>query len=62
MINILGVREEEKSKAQLGIVRKAIKEEICTANRHANWRYAVIIRDARNIERIKIAYRDEAKL
>jgi hypothetical protein len=59
---MLGVQEEERSKAQLGVVRKAIKEEIRTMDRHANWRYAIVIRDARNMERIKIAYRDEAEL
>ena len=57
-----GVGEEERSKAQLGEVRKAIKEEIRTVDRHVDWRYAAVIRDARNTERIKIACRDKAEL
>ena len=54
--------EEERSKAQPGVVRKAIEEEIRTGDGHVNWRYAAVIRDARNTERIKIACRDEAEL
>jgi hypothetical protein len=61
-IDISGVGEEERSKAQLGAVRKAIEEEIRTMDRHANWRCATMIRDARNIERIRIACRDEPEL
>ena len=61
-IDISGVGEEEKSKAQPGIVRKAIEEEIRTADGHPNWRCAAVIRDPRNTERIKIACRDEAEL
>ena len=61
-INVSGVGEEERSKAQPGVVRKAIEEEIRTVDGHANWRCAAVIRDARNIERIKIACRDKAEL
>jgi hypothetical protein len=56
------VGEEERSKAQPGAVRKAIEEEIRIIEGHANWRCAVVIRDARNTERIKVACRDEAEL
>lgn len=56
------VGEEERSKAQPGAVRKAIEEEIRTVEGQANWRCAAVIRDARNMERIKITCRDEAEL
>jgi hypothetical protein len=39
------VAEEEKSKAHLGAVRKAIEEDIRTVEAHKNWRYARFIRD-----------------
>jgi len=61
-IDMSGVREEEKSKAQPGVVRKAIEEEIRTVDGHANWCCAAVIRDAKNMEHIKIACRDEAEL
>jgi hypothetical protein len=61
-IDVSGVGEEERSKAQPGVVRKAIEEEIRTVDGHANWRCAAVIRDVRNMERIKIACRDEAEL
>jgi hypothetical protein len=54
------VGEEERSKAQPGAVRKAIEEEIRTMEGQANWRCAAVIRDARNMERIKIVCRGEA--
>jgi hypothetical protein len=56
------VAEEEKSKAHLGAVRKVIEEEIRTVEAHTNWRYARVIRDSRNTERIRVACRDEAEL
>ncbi|PMD33650.1 hypothetical protein L207DRAFT_517696 [Hyaloscypha variabilis F] len=56
------VREEERSKVQPGTIRKAIEEEIRTLEGQENWRCATIIRDARNTERIRIVYRDEAEL
>jgi hypothetical protein len=56
------VKEGERSKTQPGEVRKAIEEEIRTVEGQANWHCAAVIRDARNTERIKIIYRDEAEL
>ena len=56
------VGEEDKNKAQPGPIRKAVKEEICTIEGQDKWRYTAVIRDGRNVERIKIIYRDEAEL
>jgi hypothetical protein len=56
------VVEGERSKAQPGAVRKAVEEEIRTGEEQANWHCAVVIRDARNKERIKIVCRDKAEL
>jgi hypothetical protein len=54
--------EEDKSKVHPGSIRKAIEEEIRTADGHANWRCAAVIKDSRNAERVKVACRDEAEL
>ena len=56
------VEEQERSRIQPGVIRKAIEEEIRSIEGHANWRYAVVIRDARNTDRIKVVYRNEAEL
>ena len=61
-IDTLGVGEEERSMAQPGAIRNAIKEEIRTIDRHMNWYCTAIIRDARNMEYVRIACRDEAEL
>ena len=61
-IDTLRVREEYRSIAHPGAIRKAIEEEIRTGKGQDKWRCAVVIRDARNMERIRIAYRDEAEL
>jgi hypothetical protein len=61
-IDTSGVGEEERSTAQPGAIRKAIEEEIRTMDGHMNWSCAAVIRDARNMERIRIACRDEAEL
>ncbi len=56
------MEEEDKNKVHPGAIRKAIEEEIRTADGHANWRCAAVIKDSRNVERIKVACRDEAEL
>ena len=61
-IDISRVREEEKSKAQPGAVRKAIEEAIRAMEGQENWRCAAVIRDSRTTERIRVACRDEAEL
>jgi hypothetical protein len=54
--------EDDKSKVHPGSIRKAIEEEIRTADGQANWRCAAVIKDSRNAERIRVACRDEAEL
>ena len=44
------------------LIRKAIKEEICTVNRPANLSCVAVIKDSRNAERIRVVCRDKAKL
>jgi hypothetical protein len=39
-----------------------MEEWICTAEGHANWRCAVVIKDAGNTESIRVACKDEAEL
>jgi hypothetical protein len=56
------VREEDKSMAHPGAIRKAIEEEIRTGEGQEKWRCAAVTRDARNTERIRIACRNEAEL
>ncbi len=56
------VSKEDRSKAQPGSIRQAIEEEMRTTDGTVKWRCAVIIRDARNVDRIKIAYRDKTEL
>jgi hypothetical protein len=56
------IGEEDKNKAQQGVIRQAIEEEIQPAEGHAKWRCVAVIKDARNIERIKVTYSDEAEL
>jgi hypothetical protein len=56
------VEEEDKSKAQLGAIRKAIEEEIRTIEGQEHWRCVAVIKDARNYDRIRVTCRDEAEL
>lgn len=42
------MRDEDKSKVHPGSIRKAIEEEIRSADGQANWRCAAVIKDARN--------------
>lgn len=56
------VQEEQKNKANPGMIRKSIEDEIRTMDGHADWRCAAVIRDARNTDRIRISCRDEAEL
>jgi hypothetical protein len=61
-INTSRVGEEERSKAQPGTIRKAIEEEIRTIEGQELWRYVAVIKDAKNHDRIKVTYRNKAKL
>jgi hypothetical protein len=54
------VGEEDRCRAQLGTIRKAIEEEIRTTVGHTNWRCAAVSKDARNMDHIRVACRSEA--
>ena len=54
--------EEDKSKAQPGTIRKAIKKEMRTQAERNNWRCTPVTRDPRNTARIRVTCRDEAEL
>jgi hypothetical protein len=56
------VGEEDRSKTHLGAIRKAVEEEIRAGVGQDKWRCAAVIRDGRNMERVRIACRDEAEL
>lgn len=56
------VGEEDRIKAQPGTIRQAIEKEMRATEGHEGWRCAAVIRDARNMERIRVACRDEAEL
>jgi hypothetical protein len=54
--------EEDKSKAQPGIIRGAIEKEMRTQTEQNNWRCTAVTRDPKNIARIRVTCRDEAEL
>lgn len=56
------VGEEERTKAQPGAVGKAIEEEIRATKGHENWRCVAVIKDAKNLDRIRVTCRDETEL
>src|SRR3954451_10441198 len=62
MIDTSRIVEKERYKAQSEVVKKVIEEEIYTVEGHANWCCTMVIRGARNMEHIRVAYRDEAEL
>jgi hypothetical protein len=62
MIDTSRVGDGDKNKAQPGVIRHAIKEELRKTEDQATWRCAAVIRGARNTERIKVVYKDEAAL
>jgi hypothetical protein len=61
-IDMSRIGEEDKNKVYPRLIRKAIKEDICTVDGQANWHYVAVIKDSRNGERIRIVYRDKAEL
>ena len=61
-IDTTGVKEEDKCKAQPGIIREAIEEEMSACADKENWRCTAVTRDPRNVTRIRMICRDEAEL
>ncbi|KAF5705081.1 reverse transcriptase [Fusarium mundagurra] len=59
----LRVSEEDRGKAQVGEVRQAIEEKVqAREGGQPNWRYAAVVKDIRNEDRIRVVCRDEAEL
>jgi hypothetical protein len=56
------MNEEDKTKAQPGVIREAIEKEIRTRAGRDNWRCTAVTRDPRNTTRIRVTCRDETEL
>lgn len=56
------VEEQDRDRAQLGAIRQAIEGEMRAKDGQAAWRCAAVVRDARNVERVKVICRDENEL
>jgi hypothetical protein len=61
IIDTSRVGQEVRSKAQPGTIRKAIEEEICTMEGQEYWHYIVVMKDARNYDRIRVTCRSETE-
>ena len=61
-IDTAGVKEEDKTKAQPGMIREAIEKEMRAGADKENWRCTAVTRDPRNVARIRVTCRDEAEL
>lgn len=56
------VEEEDKSKAEPAFIRQAIEREMRTRIDQDNWRCTAVIRDPRNMARIRVTCRNENEL
>jgi hypothetical protein len=56
------MNEEDKSKAQPGVIREGIEKEMRRQTERNNWRCTAVTRDPRNTARIRVTCRDEAEL
>ena len=61
-IDTTRVKEEDKNRAQPGIIREAIEKEMRSVADKENWRYTAVTRDPRNVARIRVTCRDETEL
>ena len=62
IVNISRVKEENKNEALLGVIRQVIKNGIRITEGHKSWRCIAVIKDPKNPIRIRITYRNKAKL
>ena len=62
IIDVSRVEEENKNKAQPGVIRQAIESGMRLTEGHESWRCAAVIKDPRNPVRIRISYRNNAEL
>jgi hypothetical protein len=56
------VESGEQSKANPGMVRKAIETEMKSAERQEHWRSVAVTKDPKNAERIRVTCRTESEL
>lgn len=56
------VGEEDKDRTQLGAIRRAIENEIRTGEGRENWRCVAVVKDPRNVDRIRVIARNETEL
>ena len=61
-IDTTGVKEEDKNRAQPGMIREAIEKEMRSVADKENWRCTAVTRDPRNVARIRVTCRDESEL
>jgi hypothetical protein len=54
--------EEDRNKAQPGLIREAIEKEIRAGAERDNWRCTAVTRDPRNTTRVRVTCRDETEL
>ena len=47
-VNTSRVKKENINKAQLGVIRQAIENNIYITEGHESWRYIAVIKDLRN--------------
>jgi hypothetical protein len=56
------VSEEDRNKAQPGLIREAIEKEIRAGAEQDNWRCTAVTKDPRNTNRIRVTCRNETEL
>ena len=61
-IDITRVTEEDRSRTQVGELRRAIEQEVRMKEGGENWRCAAVAKDPRNHNRIRITGRDEEEI
>ena len=61
-IDTAGVKEEDRNKAQPGMIREVIEKEMRAGADKENWRCTAVTRDPRNVARIRVTCRDETEL
>uniref|UniRef100_A0A093V1R4 Enolase n=2 Tax=Talaromyces marneffei PM1 TaxID=1077442 RepID=A0A093V1R4_TALMA len=56
------VGEEDKARTQIANIRQQIKKEMRGNEETQNWRYAAMVKDPKNADRIKVICRDEEEI
>jgi hypothetical protein len=56
------VNEGDEDEAQIGVVRRAIEEEMRKKEGRQDWRCAAELKNAKNTDRIKVICQDEVEM